>query len=167
VSPDLSQAIYEKWKSLASRWPDMAHSCSGINSAATSQDRQGRKRCRFFKKDCEDALCKPSTGFFTLLIAAQVRSKRSPTLCQLACPAYSTPLKSMLYRRQVCNKISMYGFESFWYSKTEAKKTRYHYFDDEEGETDIHSFELLMHVFEYLASHYPITISTPGSSSST
>mmetsp|Transcript_37258 Transcript_37258/g.96689 ORF Transcript_37258/g.96689 Transcript_37258/m.96689 type:complete len:545 (-) Transcript_37258:810-2444(-) len=135
ISPDLSQAIYDKWKALATRWPELAKSCIGIAAAAANQEGHDRdKRCRFFKKDCEDALCKPSTGFFTLLIAAQV-----------------------------CNRITMYGFEAYKFSGT-SRMSRYHYFDNEEGETDIHSFALLMRVFEYLASQYPIRISTPGHS---
>lgn len=57
----------------------------------------------------------------------------------------------------------MYGFEAYTSaSRSNGSKFRYHYFDNEEGETDIHSFALLMQIFKYLATQYPIHMITPG-----
>lgn len=40
----------------------------------------------------------------------------------------------------------MYGFEAYRFNSKMEKSTKYHYFDDETGTTNVHSFVLLMKV---------------------
>lgn len=90
-------------------------------------------RCQKMLRDCQNDVCKPSSGFFALMMAAQM-----------------------------CNSIDMYGFESYQKATgIKHKSTPYHYFDEEEGTTDVHSFILIMKVFEFLSHRYPIVIKTP------
>jgi hypothetical protein len=58
------------------------------------------------------------------------------------------------------SQIDMYGFEAYRFNSQMAKITKYHYFDDETGMTNVHSFVLLMKVFKYLSQRYPIRIRT-------
>eukprot|EP00873_Tetraselmis_striata_P014529 jgi/Tetstr1/434793/TSEL_023843.t1 len=129
LSPDLLIAAMQLWRRLALNFPKDAYSCSAIKRAAS----QGtdNKRCQYMKHDCESQICKPSSGFFALVFAAQM-----------------------------CNQIDMYGFEAYRFNSQMAKATKYHYFDDETGMTNVHSFVLLMKVFKFLSQRYPIRIRT-------
>jgi len=55
---------------------------------------------------------------------------------------------------QMCNKITMYGFNAF----LDKRKQRYHYFDEREGMTDVHSFDLAMEVFRRIGQEYPLDV---------
>jgi len=133
LAPTFLDRVNALWMRLARRWPRFANSCSGIKRAALLGN--SSLRCQKMMRDCQNEVCKPSSGFFALAFASQM-----------------------------CNKIDMYGFESYrkaYPSAAKKKKTRYHYFDEEEGTTNVHSFVLLMKVFEFLSHRYPITIHTP------
>ena len=85
-------------------------------------------RCRNPKsKGCDTTLCKPNTGWFALVMASQV-----------------------------CNDVTMYGFESYHYTSRRPNETKYHYFDSATGQTNVHNFELTMHIFEFLTQRFPI-----------
>jgi len=45
---------------------------------------------------------------------------------------------------QVCDHVDLYGFDAYTSSGT---KNLYHYFDHVQGFTDVHSFDLAMHIF--------------------
>ena len=130
LSPPFLSLVNALWVRLAKRWPRYANSCDGIKKA--SMLGENSQRCQKMLRDCQNDVCKPSSGFFALLMASQM-----------------------------CNQIDMYGFESYrrpWSNKP----SRYHYFDEEEGTTAVHSFILIMKVFEFLSHRYPIVIKTPS-----
>ena len=55
---------------------------------------------------------------------------------------------AVLYALQMCNKVDLYGFDAY----TSRKKSyRYHYFDNVQGFTDVHSFDLAIEVFKFIA----------------
>ncbi|GHP10164.1 alpha-N-acetylgalactosaminide alpha-2,6-sialyltransferase 5 [Pycnococcus provasolii] len=90
-------------------------------------------RCRNPKVKCDTTVCKPNSGWFALVMASQV-----------------------------CNEITMYGFESYHYTTRRPNETKYHYFDSVTGQTNVHNFELTQHVFEFLAQRYPIKLRSPS-----
>jgi hypothetical protein len=61
----------------------------------------------------------------------------------------------------MCNSIDLYGFESYRRPTSGKAAPQYHYFDNEAGITSVHSFVLIMKVFEFLSHRYPILIRTP------
>eukprot|EP00873_Tetraselmis_striata_P024005 jgi/Tetstr1/444269/TSEL_032161.t1 len=135
LAPSFLDKVNQLWMRLAKRWPRYANSCSQIKRAAHEGDASAR--CQKMIRDCQNDVCKPSSGFFALVMASQM-----------------------------CNKIDMYGFESWRKSypstvTTKRKRSHYHYFDDEEGVTSVHSFILIMKVFEFLSHRFPIVIKTP------
>jgi hypothetical protein len=55
---------------------------------------------------------------------------------------------AVLYALQMCDKVDLYGFDAY----TSRKKSyRYHYFDNVQGFTDVHSFDLAIEVFKFIA----------------
>ena len=55
---------------------------------------------------------------------------------------------AVLYALQMCEKVDLYGFDAY----TSRKKSyRYHYFDNVQGFTDVHSFDLAIEVFKFIA----------------
>uniref|UniRef100_A0A061RGY4 Cmp-n-acetylneuraminate-poly-alpha-8-sialyltran sferase n=1 Tax=Tetraselmis sp. GSL018 TaxID=582737 RepID=A0A061RGY4_9CHLO len=133
LAPTFLDRVNALWMRLAKRWPRFANSCADIKRAAVQGE--SSMRCQKMLRDCSNEVCKPSSGFFALVFAAQM-----------------------------CNQIDMYGFESYRKSYpygAKRRRSRYHYFDEEEGTTTVHSFVLIMKVFEFLSHRYPITIKTP------
>ena len=63
-------------------------------------------------------MCKPNTGWFSLVLASQI-----------------------------CNSVDMYGFENYKYNTHMTRLTKYHYFDDVVGQTNVHSFNLTLTIF--------------------
>eukprot|EP00873_Tetraselmis_striata_P013649 jgi/Tetstr1/433913/TSEL_023093.t1 len=59
---------------------------------------------------------------------------------------------------QMCERTTMYGFAAF----LDKRKQHYHYFDDREGMTEVHSFDLAMEVFRRVGEHYPVTVREMG-----
>uniref|UniRef100_A0A7S1X629 Uncharacterized protein n=1 Tax=Tetraselmis chuii TaxID=63592 RepID=A0A7S1X629_9CHLO len=51
---------------------------------------------------------------------------------------------------QVCGHVNIYGFDSYQSSK---RSYRYHYFDDIQGFTSRHSFDLAFEVFKIMSQH--------------
>ena len=55
---------------------------------------------------------------------------------------------AVLYALQMCDEVDLYGFDAY----TSRKKSyRYHYFDNVQGFTDVHSFDLAIEVFKFIA----------------
>ena len=55
---------------------------------------------------------------------------------------------AVLYALQMCETVDLYGFDAY----TSRKKSyRYHYFDNVQGFTDVHSFDLAIEVFKFIA----------------
>ena len=130
LSPQFLSHVNSLWMRLAKRWPRHANSCASIKRA--SREGENSQRCQKMLRDCQNDVCKPSSGFFALMMAAQM-----------------------------CNQIDMYGFESYRLQTSGRRGPRYHYFDEEVGTTSVHSFVLIMKVFEFLSHRYPITVKTP------
>eukprot|EP00191_Tetraselmis_sp_GSL018_P021150 CAMPEP_0177583778 /NCGR_PEP_ID=MMETSP0419_2-20121207/3511_1 /TAXON_ID=582737 /ORGANISM="Tetraselmis sp., Strain GSL018" /LENGTH=465 /DNA_ID=CAMNT_0019073207 /DNA_START=237 /DNA_END=1635 /DNA_ORIENTATION=+ len=58
---------------------------------------------------------------------------------------------------QMCERTTMYGFHAF----TDKRRQRYHYFDNREGMTEVHSFDLAMEVFRRIGEEYPVRLKKP------
>lgn len=123
LAPDLALHAERLWRQLAQKFGSLATSCKAITRGFEGNS----ARCRNPKVKCDTTVCKPNTGWFALVMAAQV-----------------------------CNSVHMYGFESYHYSARAPNVTRYHYFDRATGQTNVHNFDLTMKVFQYLAGRYPI-----------
>ncbi|XP_075265614.1 alpha-2,8-sialyltransferase 8B-like [Convolutriloba macropyga] len=57
---------------------------------------------------------------------------------------------AMVFAAEMCDTIDLYGFEA--YKRTSNAPARYHYFDNVQGFTNVHSFELTVQVFQRLQS---------------
>ena len=55
---------------------------------------------------------------------------------------------SVFYALNMCDKVDLYGFDAYTSKK---KSYRYHYFDDVQGFTGVHSFDLAVEVYKLLA----------------
>lgn len=62
---------------------------------------------------------------------------------------------AVMFMAQMCESIDLYGFEPYKKGRTPAK---YHYFDNVQGVTSVHSFDLAIEVFQALGSLYPLEI---------
>jgi len=51
---------------------------------------------------------------------------------------------AMVFASEICGMIDLYGFEA--YKRTSSAPARYHYFDNVQGFTNVHSFELTVQV---------------------
>jgi len=120
------------WYQLASRWPALAGSCGAIAQPHLKKD---LSRCKNRKRRCDSnmGICKPNTGWFTLVMAVQL-----------------------------CDRVSMYGFEAFEYRRSMGQVTKYHYFNWEVGETRVHSYELTMNVFNFMSRHFGVVMRHSG-----
>jgi len=56
---------------------------------------------------------------------------------------------------QMCDHVDLYGFDAYTSSKT---RNLYHYFDHVQGFTDVHSFDLAMHIFRQLERRGVLTV---------
>mmetsp|Transcript_48064 Transcript_48064/g.120407 ORF Transcript_48064/g.120407 Transcript_48064/m.120407 type:complete len:407 (-) Transcript_48064:202-1422(-) len=57
-----------------------------------------------------------------------------------------------VFSAQVCDQVDLYGFEAYHFTRGSKKRTtKYHYFDEASGFTNVHSFELSIKVFQRLA----------------
>lgn len=73
---------------------------------------------------------------------------------------HSKPMSGMsaLYLAlQICDDIDMYGFEPY----TVNAPTRYHYFDEREAMTHVHSFDLAIEVFRLIGKHENVHLRLP------
>eukprot|EP00976_Prorocentrum_cordatum_P109595 1195047-Prorocentrum_minimum.AAC.6 len=64
----------------------------------------------------------------------------------------------MIFAYEVCRQVDLYGFSDWRKNPANAKQPKYHYFDDVEGFTNVHSFDLNMRVLVELAKVYNLTI---------
>ena len=54
------------------------------------------------------------------------------------------------FAMQVCKQTTLYGFDAY---TSRRRNYRYHYFDNVQGFTDVHSFDLAMEVFRLIEKH--------------
>eukprot|EP00899_Mesostigma_viride_P016726 jgi/Mesvir1/25054/Mv11898-RA.1 len=62
-----------------------------------------------------------------------------------------------IFSLQVCDRVDLYGFDAY---TSKRRSYRYHYFDDVQGFTGVHSFDLAMEVFKLLSQKYDLQIIT-------
>lgn len=55
---------------------------------------------------------------------------------------------STFFALNICDKVDLYGFDAYTSKK---RSYRYHYFDNVQGFTDVHSFDLAIEVFKLIA----------------
>lgn len=55
---------------------------------------------------------------------------------------------------RMCDKVDVYGFNSK-YNKHDASEFPYHYYDEAEGITGTHSFDLTMRIIEIVQAQFP------------
>mmetsp|Transcript_30481 Transcript_30481/g.54616 ORF Transcript_30481/g.54616 Transcript_30481/m.54616 type:complete len:199 (+) Transcript_30481:1036-1632(+) len=56
-----------------------------------------------------------------------------------------------VFSAQMCDQVDLYGFEAYHFTRGMKKATtKYHYFDNVSGFTNVHSFELSIKVFQKL-----------------
>ena len=56
------------------------------------------------------------------------------------------------FAMQICEKTNLYGFDAY---TSRRRNYRYHYFDNVQGFTDVHSFDLALEVFRLIERHNP------------
>jgi hypothetical protein len=62
---------------------------------------------------------------------------------------------AVLFALQMCDHVDLYGFDAY----TSRKRSyRYHYFDNVQGFTDVHSFDLAIEVYKLVAKRGGLTI---------
>ena len=62
---------------------------------------------------------------------------------------------AVLFALQMCDHVNLYGFDAY----TSRKRSyRYHYFDNVQGFTDVHSFDLAIEVYKLVAKRGGLTI---------
>lgn len=62
---------------------------------------------------------------------------------------------AVLFALQMCDHVNLYGFDAY----TSRKRSyRYHYFDNVQGFTDVHSFDLAIEVYKLIAKRGGLTI---------
>jgi len=64
---------------------------------------------------------------------------------------------AVFFALNVCDRVSLYGFDAYTSKK---RSYRYHYFDNVQGFTDVHSFDLALEVFKLFAQRGLVNIVT-------
>eukprot|EP00240_Pyramimonas_obovata_P005065 CAMPEP_0118921664 /NCGR_PEP_ID=MMETSP1169-20130426/863_1 /TAXON_ID=36882 /ORGANISM="Pyramimonas obovata, Strain CCMP722" /LENGTH=423 /DNA_ID=CAMNT_0006862427 /DNA_START=490 /DNA_END=1761 /DNA_ORIENTATION=+ len=64
---------------------------------------------------------------------------------------------SVFFALNVCDRVSLYGFDAYTSKK---HSYRYHYFDNVQGFTDVHSFDLALEVYKLFAQRGLVNIVT-------
>ena len=137
LSPDFLMAADEAWRLVSSNVSGGAVECRQVaRRAEAAAERGGDGRVNhigarsFASRIGADEGCKPSTGWFAIMLALQV-----------------------------CDEVDAYGFSS-WKRRTSRAEgaAKYHYFDKVEGVDNIHSFDLTLRVLKTLAEHYPLRL---------
>lgn len=137
LSPDFLIAADEMWRTISANVSNGAVECRQVTRRAeASQERDASGQVHhigarsFSSRIGAEEGCKPSTGWFAILLALQV-----------------------------CDEVDAYGFSS-WKRRTsrEAGATKYHYFDRVEGVDNVHSFDLTLRVLKVLGEHYPLRL---------
>jgi len=141
ISPDFLMAADEMWRTISTNVSDSAVSCRQVMRRAEALQSQpvGYHHLKhvgvrsFASRIGAEEGCKPSTGWFAILLALQV-----------------------------CDEVDAYGFSS-WKKRTahQAGASRYHYFDNVEGVDNVHSFDLTHRVLRKLEEHYPLRLRGP------
>jgi len=132
LSPDFVVAADDVWRRISNDLVKEGEQCVSISEDDSVTNPYNHT---FHRRPDSRLVCKPTSGWFALSFAAQI-----------------------------CEEVHLYGF-SDW-SKDDPSAVaeggigkggaKYHYFDEVEGVTDVHSFELSKRIYETLAEHYPI-----------
>eukprot|EP00238_Polyblepharides_amylifera_P010833 CAMPEP_0196587274 /NCGR_PEP_ID=MMETSP1081-20130531/56978_1 /TAXON_ID=36882 /ORGANISM="Pyramimonas amylifera, Strain CCMP720" /LENGTH=435 /DNA_ID=CAMNT_0041909415 /DNA_START=524 /DNA_END=1831 /DNA_ORIENTATION=- len=64
---------------------------------------------------------------------------------------------AVFFALNVCDKVDLYGFDAYTSKK---RSYRYHYFDNVQGFTDVHSFDLAIEVYKLFAQRGLVSIIT-------
>mmetsp|Transcript_18669 Transcript_18669/g.29885 ORF Transcript_18669/g.29885 Transcript_18669/m.29885 type:complete len:665 (+) Transcript_18669:90-2084(+) len=147
VSPDFLMAADEMWRKVSANVSEGGVSCRQVTRRAeeraeTSLELQAPKLDKNKQAVKHDGVrsfasiigaeegCKPTTGWFAILLALQV-----------------------------CDNVDAYGFSS-WKRRTSHKPgaSMYHYFDKVEGVDNVHSFDLTLDVLQQLVEYYPLKL---------
>ena len=137
LSPDFLLAADEAWRKISSNVSAGTIECRQLaRRAEASEERDISGHVRhigarsFASRIGAEEGCKPSTGWFAILLALQT-----------------------------CETVDAYGFSN-WKRRTsrESGASKYHYFDKVEGVDNVHSFDLTLRVLKVLGEHYPLRL---------